>query len=120
MPLSKADVKQLEKAGFDRQEFVRHDRQGYVKLRNRNGRCVLYDVVKRRCRVYRSRPLGCRVYPVIYSVEEGIIVDSICPVQDTVSLLELERKGRTVVRLLRRIDREARASCLSHESVKQS
>lgn len=120
MLLSKADIERLEKAGFDRREFARLDRQGYVKLRNRNDRCVLYDVVKRRCRVYRSRPLGCRVYPVIYSVEEGVIVDVICPVQDTVTQSELERKGRTVVRLLRQIDREARASCLPHESVKQS
>jgi hypothetical protein len=120
MLLSEADMKRLEKAGYDARRFARQDKHGYVRLRNCHGFCVFYDVERRRCRVYRHRPLGCRVYPVIFGEEEGVILDDICPVRETVSRVELERKGKTVVRLLRRIDREAENSCLLRKTVKQS
>lgn len=112
MLLSRADVKRLERAGYEAHKFVGQDKQGYTKLRNRHGFCVFYDAERHRCRIYRFRPLGCRVYPVIFSEEEGVVVDDICPVRETVSRVELERKGKIVVRLLRRIDREAENSCL--------
>jgi Fe-S-cluster containining protein len=120
MLLSRADTKRLERAGYDTRKFARQDKDGYARLRNRHGFCVFYDVERRRCRVYRFRPLGCRVYPVIFSEEEGVVVDDICPVRETVSRVELELKGKIVVRLLRRIDREAENSCLLHRTVKQS
>jgi Fe-S-cluster containining protein len=107
MLLSAADVERLERMGYGREKFVRFDRHGFVRLRNRGGFCVFYDVERCRCRVYMHRPLGCRVYPVIFSKEEGIIVDDLCPMWSTVSKVELERKGRKLIELLRRIDAEA-------------
>jgi Fe-S-cluster containining protein len=107
MLLSNADVERLEKVGFNRKQFVRYDRHCFPRLRNRHGYCVFYDVKKHRCRIYRNRPSGCRIYPVIYSEQEGIVVDDLCPMRDTVSETELERKGRKLMKLLQRIDNDA-------------
>lgn len=107
MLLSSADIERLEKMGYGREKFARFDRHGFVRLRNRGGFCVFYDVERCRCRVYRHRPLGCRVYPVILSEQEGVIVDDLCPVRGMVSQLEFERKGKKLMGLLQRIDAEA-------------
>jgi Fe-S-cluster containining protein len=107
MMLSNGDIECLERMGYDRQEFVRYDRHGFVRLKNHRGFCVFYDVEKRRCRIYRRRPLGCRVYPVIFSEQEGIILDDLCPMKSTVSKIELARKGKRLMKLLQRIDAEA-------------
>ncbi|PMB75174.1 MAG: YkgJ family cysteine cluster protein, partial [Candidatus Bathyarchaeota archaeon] len=71
MLLSEADIKRLEKVGYNREEFVRYDKKGFAKLRNNRGYCVFYNPQKERCKVYNYRPLGCRIYPVIYSEGEG-------------------------------------------------
>lgn len=52
--------------------------------------------------------MGCRIYPVIYSEEEAVIRDDLCPMRHTVSEREMTRKGKKVVELLARIDFEAR------------
>jgi Fe-S-cluster containining protein len=107
MLLSRADIRLLERAGHEREEFVRCNGQGFVQLRNSRGRCVFYQSEKRRCRVYRYRPLGCRIYPVIYSEEDGVIVDDLCPRAGTVSKKEVDSKTQKLRRLLQRIDGEA-------------
>jgi Fe-S-cluster containining protein len=107
MLLSIMDIELLEKAGHDRGEYVHLDKKGYAKLQNRNGYCVFYDSAKQRCKVYEHRPSGCRIYPVIYSEEDGVILDNLCPEKNTVSADELKRKGMKVVKLLDRMDSEA-------------
>jgi len=107
MMLSNADVKRLGGMGYDRQKFSRRDRHGFIRLRNRRGFCVFYDVESCRCRIYEQRPLGCRVYPLIYSELEGIVVDDLCPMKNTVSKIELKREGKRLMKLLQRIDAEA-------------
>ncbi len=109
MMLSNADIERLERLSHDRQKFVRYDRHGFARLKNRHGLCAFYDVEKCRCKIYRHRPLGCRIYPVIYSEQEGIVVDDLCPMQSTVSKIELEREGKELIELLQRIDNEAHA-----------
>jgi len=106
MLLSRADIRQLERAGYDREKFVRFNRQGFAQLRNSRGYCVFYQTEKHRCRVYRYRPLGCRIYPVIYSEEEGVIVDDLCPLAGTVSKKEIMFKAESIRSLLQRIDGE--------------
>ncbi|RLI14417.1 YkgJ family cysteine cluster protein [Candidatus Bathyarchaeota archaeon] len=115
MPLSEADIKRLEKAGFHREDFVQYDSRGYARLQNREGYCVFYDKKRRRCRVYKYRPLGCRIYPIIFSEDEGIIVDDLCPMKDTVSKSEVKKKGMLLVRLLRKLDEEAESRLLRTE-----
>ena len=107
MLLSAEDIERLERKGYRREFFARFDRAGYAKLRNREGHCVFYDVEKRRCNVYADRPLGCRLYPVIYDETKGIVVDSICHAQGTLTEGKKERKGKKVFKLLEKIDAEA-------------
>ena len=107
MLLSSRDVKRLETAGYDRQTFLRHDSNGFVKMKNRRGFCVFYDAEKCRCKVYRHRPLGCQIYPVIYSEYDGIVIDELCPQKNTINESERRKKGKKVIMLLRIIDREA-------------
>jgi len=107
MLLSQEDITHLKTTGYPPETFQRRDRQRYAKLRNRKGYCFFYDVKKRRCKAYRLRPQGCRLYPVICSVEDGIIVDELCPMGNTVSKKEMEAKGKRVLKLLAVIDQEA-------------
>ena len=46
-------------------------------------------------------------FPVIFSEEEGIVVDDICPMKNTISKRELNHKGKILVNLLQQIDLEA-------------
>jgi Fe-S-cluster containining protein len=78
MLFSSADVERLERAGYDRQKFMRSGKNGFVRLKNRREFCVFYNAEKRRYNAYRNRPSGCHVYLVIYSELEGIIVDDLC------------------------------------------
>jgi Fe-S-cluster containining protein len=114
MMLSNTDVERLERLGYDRQKFVRYDRHGFARLRNRHGLCVFYDVEKCRCQTYGQRPSGCRIYPVIYSEQEGIVVDDLCPMQNTVSKIQLKKEGKKLIELLQRIDNEAQARVIEN------
>ncbi len=107
MLLSAEDIARLERKGFRKESFMRVDKAGYAVLRNRRGCCVFYEVEKQRCRVYGVRPAGCRVYPVIFDEDKGVVADSICRARGTVTDEEKARKGRKVVKLLERLDREA-------------
>jgi Fe-S-cluster containining protein len=107
MLLAQKDITRLEKLGYNPKQFVRFDREGYAVLKNRGGYCVFYDPVKRCCSVYASRPMGCRVYPVIVDEETGIVLDSICESRHSISEREKKLKGARVVRLLEVIDAEA-------------
>lgn len=109
MMLSNMDIEQLEGMGYDKRKFVRYDRYGFARLKNRYGVCVFYDAEKCRCKVYEIRPVGCRIYPVIYSEREGIVVDTLCPLQNTISKREIKREGKKLIKLLWRIDSEALA-----------
>jgi Fe-S-cluster containining protein len=107
MPLSERDIQLLEKTGHMRKQFVHVNRKGYAQLCNRNGYCVFYNREKNSCRVYRRRPAGCRLYPIIYSEQEGVVTDNICPTRHTVTKTEIKRKTGTLMRLLMEIDDEA-------------
>jgi Fe-S-cluster containining protein len=116
MPLSEKDIRLLEKRGFRRQSFTRYDKHGFALLQNRMGHCVFYDAERRRCKAYKSRPLGCRLYPVVYSEEDVAIVDDLCPMSRTVTSEELRKKGEKVGELLRRIELEASSRTTSRGS----
>lgn len=108
MLLSVKDIKRLERKGYQRDFFVRFDKEGYATLRNRQGHCIFYDPEKRHCKVRAHRPDGCRIYPVIYDENNGIIVDTMCPSRNTVTDKQKARKGKKVLKLLQTIDCEAK------------
>jgi Fe-S-cluster containining protein len=105
MELSSDDIRRLEEAGYRRDQFSVLDDRG-VRLVNVDGWCFFYSLAERNCRVYKDRPLGCRLYPAVHSADEGVIVDELCPMRHTVSERELKRKGKILVRLLSKIDDE--------------
>jgi Fe-S-cluster containining protein len=107
MLLSTEDIARLEGLGYPREFFVLFDKEGYAQLRNLQGHCIFYDIENRQCKVYRFRPLGCRLYPIIYDEEKGIVVDEVCRAKGKVNEKRMARKGAKVLKLLERIDAEA-------------
>ena len=107
MLLSTEDINRLEGKGYRREFFALFDKEGYARLRNLHGHCVFYDTENRRCKVYRFRPLGCRLYPVVYDEEKGIVVDEICRAKGKLNEKRIARKGQRVLKLLERVDAEA-------------
>lgn len=77
MLLLKDDVRRIMSLGFKEGFFIVESR-GFKKLRNSNGRCVFHDGWQ--CTIYPNRPLGCRLYPVIF--DENLnhsVMDRLCP-----------------------------------------
>jgi Fe-S-cluster containining protein len=107
MLLSKEDINRLEGKGYRREFFILFDKEGYARLRNLQRHCVFYDIENRRCKVYRDRPLGCRLYPVIYDEEKGIVVDEVCRAEGKLNEKQMARQGQKVLELLERVDAEA-------------
>jgi Fe-S-cluster containining protein len=105
MELSSSDIERLERAGYHREQFSVQDND-VIRLINVGGRCYFYSLAEGNCRVYRNRPLGCRLYPVVYLADDGITIDELCPMGHTVSERELRAKGKILVNLLKKIDNE--------------
>jgi len=105
MELSKSDLERLEKAGYRREEFSVKGKDHITRLRNIDRRCYFYNNVDKRYRVYENRPLEYYLYPVVYSVNNGIIIDDFCPMSETISEHELRTKGKILIKLLETIER---------------
>ncbi len=106
MELSSEDIKRLEETGYRPDEFAVVG-DCVIRLRNVDKWCYFYSIAEKKCQVYEKRPLGCYLYPVVYSVGEGAIVDELCPMGETVSERELKTKGKTLNKLLKKIDYES-------------
>jgi len=70
------------------------------------GCCYFYSLADKKCRVYGKRPVGCYLYTVVYLVNEGTMVDELCPMGHTISGQELRTKAKILDRLLKNIDNE--------------
>jgi uncharacterized protein len=116
MLLCAADITRLEKKGYSKESFVRFDKEGYALLRNRQGFCAFYNTKDRKCDVYADRPAGCRVYPVIFDEDKGVVVDQICHAQGSIFEGEKALRGKRVIRLLEKIDKEAQSRRLKKSS----
>jgi len=102
MELSSEDIMRLVGAGYSPEDFI-VVRGGVPRLRNVDGWCYFYNPADKKCRVYGIRPLGCRLYPVIYVDGEGVTLDRLCPMRHTVSEGEFRRKARILMKLLEKI-----------------
>lgn len=79
------DLLRIADLGYDNfYEF----RNGFYKLRNIDGKCFFLRLDKY-CSIYPHRPLGCRVYPLIYIEGEGVDLDSLCPISHLLSEKDL-------------------------------
>ena len=103
MPLTEDDVMRIEKLGFKRVDFT-VEAEGETRLSNRARQCFFLEDV--RCRIYESRPEGCRIYPLIYDTDSHkFIYDTVCP-HNTEFKATREDKDR-LKRLIRKLEREA-------------
>jgi uncharacterized protein len=107
MLLSEGDIKRIERLGYDKKQFVRTDRSGYLKLRNTQNHCLFYKMDTKECKIYDSRPEGCRIYPVLFDSAVGIAVDRLCTARSTLNWQEQAETGLKLNDLLNRIDKEA-------------
>jgi Fe-S-cluster containining protein len=105
MELSSSDIEKLEKAGYRRNEFTTA-KNGVTRIRNINQMCYFYNPTDKKCRVYKNRPLGCYLYPVVHLANEGATIDELCPMGHTISKQELRTKAKTLIKLLKKIDNE--------------
>jgi len=105
MELSSKDIERLEETGYRLEEFAVLD-DGVTRLRNVEGCCYFYSLADKKCRVYGKRPLGCYLYPVVYQVNEGAIVDKLCPMEQTISEQELKTKAKILDKLLKKMNNE--------------
>ena len=106
MLLSKEDVEKLESAGFSREDFTSIGKDGLMRLRNVREWCYFYNSVEKKCQVYEDRPLGCLLYPVIYSIDEGVVADKLCPMRHAISKHELTMKGKILLKHIKKITSE--------------
>ncbi len=102
MPLTEEDVETIERLGYRREEFSVVV-NGIRRLRNVNGRCYFLDE-SNRCRIYDHRPIGCRIYPVVFDPETGrAIVDKLCPKWREVREEDVRKVEGILKELVRRI-----------------
>ncbi|MEM4473716.1 MAG: YkgJ family cysteine cluster protein [Candidatus Bathyarchaeia archaeon] len=114
MELLNSDVRRLATLGFKPEEFI-SIHEGIPRLKNVNGFCYFYNVSKRECKIYSKRPLGCRVYPVIYVEGVGPSIDKLCPMWHTVSYKEFKIKARILRKILNRLNEERRKRLIEGE-----
>ncbi len=103
MILLPSDISVIKSLGYSVNEFAIYW-GGYWRLRNVDGHCYFYDPVSGTCKIYEYRPLGCRIYPVIYVEGVGPAVDRDCPLADTITPDEWKRGVeliREYIKLLR-------------------
>lgn len=106
MILSYQDIDRIKRLGFDINFFVT-ERDGWLQLKNQDGRCVFHNNIM--CTIYKDRPDGCKLYPIIYDKDKKhAIFDKDClqkdkflmsksitkQLYDIVSKLESERAER--------------------------
>lgn len=108
MLLSNNDIERLEGRGYKKSEFAKFDKQGYAILRNVDGNCFFFDAKKVTCKERLHRPSGCRIYPIMLDECIGIIIDKTCPGADTFTEKQKAKRGENVIKLLERIDSEAK------------
>jgi Fe-S-cluster containining protein len=107
MLLATEDIERLLRKGYRKTFFAKLDPKGYFTLKNFNGFCVFYDKEKQHCKVRAIRPAGCRIYPVMYDENKGIVIDDICPAAGTINEKQKSKRGKQVLKLLKKIDAEA-------------
>ncbi|MEZ0320185.1 MAG: YkgJ family cysteine cluster protein [Pyrobaculum sp.] len=98
MELLAEDIERIVAAGYKLEEFA-IEKDGVYRLRNVDGHCVFYDPLSRSCKIYDIRPVGCRLYPLVYDGVE-VTVDRTCPTWDTVPRREIERLAPYVLKFL--------------------
>lgn len=99
MELLPEDIERIEGLGYRFDEFAVIDGD-VVRLRNVDGHCFFYDPKRAVCKIYEHRPIGCRLYPLVYDGRE-VYVDKTCPTWNTVPRREIDRLAPYVAKFVR-------------------
>ncbi len=101
MQLSEEDIWRLERLGYRRDEFSMVV-DGIRVLKNVEGKCFfLRDGM---CGVYAYRPLGCRLYPVVYDIDTGkATIHDFCPYGSSIDRKEIKKVERVLIKQIREI-----------------
>ena len=114
MPLLNSDIERIEGLGFSPDFFVdTHD--GWLLLKNRDGRCVFHTGVI--CSIYDDRPEGCKLYPLIYDADtKSATIDEECP--HRTDFLLSQRSRKKLLHIVSRIksERFLRLKCRSYNN----
>jgi len=99
MPLTKHDIVRIRSLGYQQQYFVVYY-DDIPHLKNVNGHCVFLDSITKACKIYDYRPLGCRLYPLVYDItSKSIIIDPECPQREHIDF-SLINKFTPLLRIL--------------------
>jgi Fe-S-cluster containining protein len=89
MPLIKSDIERLRSLGFIREEFTIEVKEE-IRLRNVSGKC--YFLKGKLCSVYKNRPEGCRIYPLVFEEDSNkYVLDSFCPYRKSFTISETHK-----------------------------
>jgi Fe-S-cluster containining protein len=95
MPLTNKDIERITSLGFKTKFFIK-SRNGWLLLKNRDDRCVFNNGVK--CLIYKNRPEGCKLYPIIYDKDKDCaIFDKDCPYKENFKISKRKIKRLYVV-----------------------
>lgn len=112
MPLSRSDIKQILKAGYNLRNFAVKTSEGW-RLKNRSGKCVFLG--EKGCKIYQYRPEGCRLYPLVYDETSGTVrFDDVCPYNNEFKITKEDI--RRLSDLLLRLVKEKREDVFSTSS----
>jgi Fe-S-cluster containining protein len=83
MILSQQDINLIVEKypnGIRKRNFAFKNKDGNFQMNNVDGHCVFFDFPTKKCKIYASRPQGCRFYPLIYDFQRrDCIMDTDCP-----------------------------------------
>ena len=102
MFLTPIDVNRIVKLGYKLGDFAERVDQGW-RLRNVDGKCFFLDGLK--CKIYRYRPQGCRLYPLVYDRDEHkTTLDDLCPHKEEFMILRKDvRRLMFTLKILKEI-----------------
>ena len=101
MPLSRSDIKRILRIGYRLKDFAIKTPEGW-QLKNHFNKCVFLG--KDGCKIYPYRPEGCRLYPLVYDENLGIVkFDDICPYNDEFKMTkrDVQRLSDLLLKLLK-------------------
>ncbi len=101
MLLSINDVEKIKSLGF-KEDYFLIKRNGWLKLKNKHGKCIFLKNGK--CIIYNFRPLGCRLYPLIYDESKGLTIDKLCPFNKEFKASKTDRK--VLIKFIRILKKE--------------
>lgn len=110
MLLTSSDVERITtNTRLKIEDFAFMNDEGWYQLKNVNGHCVFLDERTNRCVINDFKPAGCRVYPIIFDVDQHqcVLDDETCPFSGLISAEEIKincHRTRQIIHELTRRD----------------